>query len=93
MVFVSAFSDVALLIFSEDPFLLVFRAPGVAAFESGVADDFACLDLVLAPSWTGAELDVDGFREVMEPLRALVFVSGLAPWLFRRLDGTPPGLG
>ena len=65
-----------MLTFSEEPFL------AGAAFESGVMV-FACLVLVLAPSWIVVEIENEKLRNVVEPLRAFVFVS-VVLWLCLR---------
>jgi hypothetical protein len=70
-----------LLTFSEEPFFPVLGLPG-EAFESGVMV-FACLVLVLAPSWTVVEIENESLRNTVEPLRAFVFVS-VVLWLCLR---------
>jgi hypothetical protein len=70
-----------LLTFSEEPFLPVLGLPG-EAFESGVMA-FACLVLVLAPSWMVVEIENESLRNTVEPLRAFVFVS-VVLWLCLR---------
>ncbi len=70
-----------LLTFSEEPFLVGFEAPPCAG---GVAVVFACLVLVLPPSWAVVEAENDALRNAVEPRRALDFESALVPWLCRR---------
>ncbi len=62
--------------FSEEPFLPDLEDPGGEAFGSGVeAGVFACLVLVLAPSWMVVDTENDSLRNVVEPLRAFGFAS------------------
>jgi hypothetical protein len=58
-------------------------------------EGFACLVLVLAPSWIVAESEKDSLRNVVEPLRAFVFVSVLVLVLWLCLRGLEevPGEG
>ncbi len=62
--------------FSEEPFLPDLEDPGGEALGSGVdVGVFACLVLVLAPSWMVVDTENDSLRNVVEPLRAFGFAS------------------
>jgi hypothetical protein len=74
-------SDTGLLTFSKDPFLAGFEAPAGA---EGVVVVFACLVLVLPPSWAVVEAENEALRNAVEPRRALDFESVVVPWLCRR---------
>jgi len=66
--------------FSEEPFLPDLEDPVGEAFGSGVdVGVFACLVLVLAPSWIVVDTESDSLRSAVEPLRALVLASVLVP--------------
>ena len=79
-----------MLTFSEEPFLPDLEVPG-EAFGSVVMGVFACLVLVLAPFWVVVGVENESLRNVVEPLRAFVFVSELVLWLCLRGLEVVPG--
>lgn len=79
-----------MLTFSEEPFLPDLEVPG-EAFGSGAMGVFACLVLVLVPPWVVVGAENESLRNVVEPLRAFVFVSEPALWLCLRGLEVVPG--